>query len=153
MDSESEFLIRGTGGSVFLSGRLACQMTLPPVVRQLRKDALVAIAALATEYQGLVKDAAIDKDDPLSSSRQKLQLDVHTMAIDQNARKLLRIIRSIKELKVSDDFFQDQRGEFEQDCNARSDVVSSCMAESYQRLSQLADDGFHVLQTASKLLR
>jgi hypothetical protein len=124
-----------------------------PDLVPIRREALRAIAALASEYKEFISDARIVQDDPLTSSRQKLQLDVHTMAIDQNARKLLRIIQSIKEFKVTDDSHQEQRQQFEGECIAATQHVQSCIIASYDTLTALADEGFRVRQEASKLLR
>jgi hypothetical protein len=122
-------------------------------LQKLRRDTLAAISSLAVSFQGLVQDAAIDTDDPLATSARKLQLDVHTMRIDQNARKLLCIIRAIKELKVTDNSNESARAEFAAGCGTAAQGLRECLRQSYDELSALADEGFAVRQAASKLLR
>jgi hypothetical protein len=145
---------------LFIQGKPAIglslfQMNTAPDTRiqKLRKDTLLSIAALASSFQGLVQDASIDADDPLATSARKLQLDVHTMRIDQNARKLLCIIRAIKELKVTDNSHEGLRAEFAGTCASASESVRECLRQSYEELSALADEGFAVRQAASKFLR
>jgi hypothetical protein len=122
-------------------------------LQRLRRETLAAISSLAVSFQGLVQDAVIDTDDPLSTSARKLQLDVHTMRIDQNARKLLCIIRAIKELKVTDNSNEEARAEFAARCGAAAQGLRECLRQSYDGLSELGDEGFAVRQAASKLLR
>ena len=125
------------------------------VIHDLKKDTIKAISALATEYQRLVEDAMIDKENALSAAGQKLKIDVHTMVIDQNVRNLLMNIRQIKEMKVSDNSQEQRecRAAFEKDCEEATSRVRSVVSEAYQQLSELADEGFRIRQAASKLLR
>jgi hypothetical protein len=128
-------------------------MTSEERIHALRKDTFAAVSCLATEFQGLIQDAAIDTENQLVTSCRKLQLDVHTMRIDQSARKLLCVIRAIKELKVSNTSFQENRAQFERDCERASEPIREVLRKSYDELSRLTDAGFEVRQAASKLLR
>jgi hypothetical protein len=123
------------------------------LISSFRRDTRAAIDALKSEFEQLIRDAKIEVDEPLASSRQKLQLDVHTMTIDQNARKLLQIIRCIKEIKVSDNTYDADQEKFENQCEEAASRVRECIVESYQELTRLSDEGFAVRQAASKHLR
>lgn len=122
-------------------------------IYELKRRVLNATNALASQYQGLVADSAIEIDNPLELSRQKIALDVHTRLIDKNARELLEIIRAIKELKVSDDSHHEERCAFEAECESAAEYVQNSLKEAYGVLETLADQGFSVRQNASKLLR
>lgn len=111
-----------------------------------------AISTLAIEFQRIMKDATIKIDNPLQSSIQKLDLDIHTMKIDQSARQLLYIIRLIKEVKVADDSYQSDREQYEQQCEEATKRVKQCVKESYDQLTEIAEEGFLVRQAASKFL-
>lgn len=128
-------------------------MSLEETIKDLQKSTLATVSTLATEFRDLVEDASIAQDDPLTASRQKLQIDVHTMKIDQSARNLLRIIRSIKELKVTDNSYTEELNIFEEECKEAANAVQECVRESYNQLNNLALHGFSVCQSASKLLR
>lgn len=110
-----------------------------------------AIKTLAVEFQKIMEDASL-ADDPLKSSIQKLNLDIHTMKIDQSARQLLYIIRLIKEVKVSDDSYQEDRAQFEAQCEEATKLVKRCVKDSYDELTRIAEEGFNVRQAASKFL-
>ena len=112
-----------------------------------------AISTLARAFRDLTEDAKINTDDVLETSRQKLQIDVRTMEIDQAARKLLTCIRRIKELKVTDNSFQDDRERFEAECVESTAIINQQVKECYEQLTRLSNEGFDVLQDASKLLR
>lgn len=112
-----------------------------------------AISTLARAFRDLTEDAKINTDDVLETSRQKLQIDVRTMEIDQAARKLLTCIRRIKELKVTDNSFQDDRERFEAECVESTAIINQQVKECYEQLTKLSNEGFDVLQDASKLLR
>ena len=122
-------------------------------VPQLRRQAADAIRTLALSFQSLVKDAQISSDDVLEASRQKLQIDVHTMEIDQAARSLLTCIRRIKELKVTDNTYQEDRAKFEEECIESTNAIHQQVDECYKQLTDLSNEGFEILQAASKLLR
>ena len=122
-------------------------------VTQLRAQTAYAIRTLALSYQSLMKDAEISSDDVLEASRQKLQIDIHTMEIDQAARSLLTCIRKIKELKVTDNTYQADREHFEEECKESTQAINQQVNECYQQLSDLSNEGFAILQQASKLLR
>ena len=122
-------------------------------VTELRAQTANAIRTLALSYQSLMKDAEISPDDVLEASRQKLQIDVHTMEIDQAARSLLTCIRKIKELKVTDNTYQGDREKFEEECKESTQAINQQVNECYQQLSDLSNEGFAILQEASKLLR
>lgn len=121
-------------------------------VTDLQEKTDEAIKTLALEFQKIMKDAAIEINNPLNSSTQKLDLDIHTMNIDQSARQLLYIIRLIKEVKVADDSYQQDREQYEMQCEEYTKKVKECVRESYDRLTKIAEEGFAVRQAASKFL-
>lgn len=112
-----------------------------------------AIKNLVTSYSSLINDSLVHQDDVLDSARQKLRIEVHTMKIDQNARELLTCIRRIKELKVTDDKYQEERIKFEEECKESSKQIDEQVKICYKQLTDLSTEGFEVLQAASKLLR
>lgn len=125
-------------------------------VTQLHSDTAEAITTLAKEFKELMKDAMItinDDEAALVSARQKLQIDVHTVNIDHAARNLLMCIRKMKELKVTDNSYQDERNEFEKECIESANQIDQKIAECFQQLTVLSEEGFEVLQQASKLIR
>ncbi|KAK8899404.1 hypothetical protein M9Y10_001720 [Tritrichomonas musculus] len=121
-------------------------------IKDLQNRTDEAISTLALEFQKIMKDATIAIDNPLKSSIQKLDLDIHTMKIDQSARQLLYIIRLIKEIKVADDSNQQDRAQYEIQCKEATKRVKECVRLSYNQLTDLAEEGFAVRQAASKFL-
>lgn len=121
-------------------------------IKDLQNRTDEAISTLALEFQKIMKDATIAIDNPLKSSIQKLDLDIHTMKIDQSARQLLYIIRLIKEIKVADDSNQQDRAQYELQCKEATKRVKECVRLSYNQLTDLAEEGFAVRQAASKFL-
>lgn len=104
-------------------------------IKDLQNRTDEAISTLALEFQKIMKDATIAIDNPLKSSIQKLDLDIHTMKIDQSARQLLYIIRLIKEIKVADDSNQQDRAQYEIQCKEATKRVKECVRLSYNQLT------------------
>lgn len=117
-----------------------------------QKEVNAAIETLATQFQDMMKNSTLDINNPMQSSFQKLQLDINTMIIDQNVRKLLVIIRLLKEFRITDNSYQEDRQEFENQCFGAIETVKQCVKESYDQLTALSQEGFAVRQAASKFL-
>lgn len=121
-------------------------------IEELQKDIYTTISSLANEFRRLIENASVNKDDTLRSSEQKLELDVHTMTLDQKSRHLLEIIRRLKELKIVTAPRHEERAQFEGECIAAAGAISECLAESAAQLSALSGECAAVLQDAYKLL-
>ena len=119
----------------------------------LRRRVHETIRKLAKTYQLLIGSASIDRENGMTAARQKLQLDVFTMQIDENVRNLLLLIREIKEMKIADDAPREERASFEERCKEGSSAIHDCLSRSFQHLAELSEEGFQVLQDASKFLR
>lgn len=121
-------------------------------IEELQKDILSTISGLAREFQRLIENSAVNKEEHLRGSAQKLELDIHTMTLDQKSRHLLEIIRRLKELKIVTNSYQEERSQFEGECFAASDSINKCLSESYAELLKLSDDSVSMLHESYKLL-
>lgn len=121
----------------------------------LREEVQKQIKTLALEFRNLVECSKLE-DDPKKSvevAAQKLNLEVHTLKIDHAARTLIQIIRRLKEIKITDDSYQEERKDFEHQCLEAAQKVQNCISDCYAELSQLSTQGFEIVQSASKLIR
>ena len=122
--------------------------------KKYQERALSDISTLAVEFQRILQDSSlVANNDTLKSSHQKLQLDIHTMKIDQSARDLLCLIRELKEDRVtSPEPYAADRADFQHQCANATETVKKCVLECYNQLTEIAEEGFSVRQSASKFL-
>jgi len=116
-------------------------------------DLLNEIASIARDYCAIIENSKISDQNPLLASQEKLSIDLNAMRIDASARKILKAIRTIKESRVTDDSYQEERQAFESECLEAAGQIQVTLHDSYALLTNLADEGFDVLQSASKMLR
>ena len=109
------------------------------------------IKFIANEFYDIIRDSKIS-DEITQSYNEKLSIDFKAKKIDLHARKLIQIIREIKERKITDDSYHENREKFEKDCSDAALEINNCLKECSTQLKELSEEAFSILQSASKFL-